>query len=340
MMRLRLIGAFVASVMASCVLGPVAGAAVPYGVAPQSRVLHLSFHKLKGSVSGACSTAIMTSGDYALVQFVGPTIDGTNSCTEELRNDRTGQQTLLRHRTYTNALAFGAPWILFFEVGAPGNGTVLYNIDTHRTAQLKRCGSACSESNKQPIAQPYRLGSQWLAITYQLNAPCGDGIHNWCGPISVTYYNVITHRVLVNPPTPADTAIDLDAPGLVVPLCPPLSDPTGASFTRYGPFAVISIRTGTRLFQSATVLQRCGSTRQREIGDPSALGGGVIGNAHLLLWPAITVAGRSPTWEQGIELPSLTRIAFAIPGTAFVDNEAVYAATATGKVSVARLPGT
>src|SRR5262249_33430363 len=147
---------------------------------------------------------VLTSGDYALVPFAGGWAYGVHTCSPvALINDRTGTKTLLRHSTRTEVLAFGAPWILFDESGAGNSDTVLYNIATHKTARLNRCGIACSEMNKEPMS--YRLGSRWLAITFQHYAPCGDGIHDSCGGRSVTYYNVITHQVRVDVTTTPET---------------------------------------------------------------------------------------------------------------------------------------
>jgi hypothetical protein len=152
----------------------VAGSDASGSTAPQpaSIVLDLKFRPVVRFANGGCGPAVLTSGRYALISISSPSPYGC-ATGFVLIDDLTGKRTVIHKSGFTELLAFGAPWIFFFE----HNRFALYNIATKKT---RSCGvPGCVPSGD---AISYALGSRWLETFVQQPGSCGDGVHYGCGP--------------------------------------------------------------------------------------------------------------------------------------------------------------
>jgi len=180
-------------------------------------VLALTFRPVVPFANGNCGGPVWTSGRYALVSISSPT---PYACATSfmLIDDKTGKEKAIRESGVEEVQAFGAPWILFLENGH----YALYNIATKKThsCRVSPCVSAPDGD-----ALGYALGSRWLDAFIQQPGPCGDGVHNGCGPITESFYNIKTGRLRYTPSSSSTTIADLDSPRLFHRVCPPLQGP-------------------------------------------------------------------------------------------------------------------
>jgi hypothetical protein len=302
----------------------VAGAAAAHPL-----VLHLKFRRVAKNVDGNCGNPVLTSGRYAVVSFShGACYSGFL-----LLDDKTGKQAPVHGNGCNEDLAVGAPWVL-----ADCHLTFrLYNIQTQKWRPL-RCGPPGCMPNG---TFAFHVGSRWLQFDVQEAGSCGDGVHNTCGPITHTFYNITTGARRHAPHQTAATIIDLASPTLVRTVCRPLRVPSGGSLTFYGSFAVATDKAGN------LSLERCGSHMQIPIDQRNSAGlrGSLLASDRAVLWPAMDAAGAWQTLD-GVLLPSLRRITIplpqrvTLPGGGFValDSYKLYSTNIDGELWSAGLP--
>jgi hypothetical protein len=304
-------------------------------VAAAPVALHLKFRPVV-RFEGACNHSFFTSGSYALFSLPTPCPDRFPD-RYLLIDDRTGTRTVIRVRGVTTADAFAAPWILLEQNG--NFGFVLYNIDTGRRRPA-RCNIRCGPDG--PFG--YALGTRWLEFFVQHPGSCGDGVHNSCGPVTNTFFNIQTGHSRFQASLSTTMVADLDSRSLFHRVCPPLqaapAAPTGPdvvpgafvpSLTFYGPFA-IAIDAGPTAF-----LERCGSNLRVPIDQPT---GG---------WP--TASRRAVVWQlagqlAGLLLPSLRPFTAQLPASianpgsldTLLDDRDIYVEDGTGRVWGAAFP--
>jgi hypothetical protein len=280
-----------------------------------SSVLDLKFRSVVRFVDGHCSPLALTSGRYALVPVASA---NTNACASRfvLIDDRTDKRTVIHTSGLTELNAFGAPWIFFTENGSD----VLYNIATKKT---RSCGpSGCVPQGGDNFA--YALGRRWLETFVQQPGPCGDGVHNECGPVTQSFYNIKTGRFRHGPPADSTTIADLGSRRLFRRACSPLQVPAGGTLTFYGSFAV-----ATQADQSS-LLERCGGGLQMPIGVSSQGGppGEIVANTHAVLWQVVDQAGAWHGQFAGVFLPSLRRFTATLPSDIPITDSGAIALTA------------
>jgi hypothetical protein len=266
---------------------------------PASIVSDLKFRPVVRFANGHCGPAVLTSGRYALVSVSSPS---SFDCPTGfvLIDDQTHQRTVIHESGLTELLAFGAPWIFFFE----DNRFVLYNIVTKRTrnCDVPRCvpsGEAIS----------YAVGRRWLETFVQQPGSCGDGMHYSCGPVSEAFYNITTGQRRNGSVTNSTTVADLDSGRLFQHVCPPLRVPPGGTLTFYGRFAVATES------DRSSVLERCGSKLHMPVG-MSAQNGPVsspIASTRAVVWTVIDPLGEWHGQIAGVLLPSLRSFTTTVP---------------------------
>jgi len=276
-------------------------------------VLALTFRPVVPFANGNCGGPVWTSGRYALVSISSPT---PYACATSfmLIDDKTGKEKAIRESGVEEVQAFGAPWILFLENGH----YALYNIATKKThsCRVSPCVSAPDGD-----ALGYALGSRWLDAFIQQPGPCGDGVHNGCGPITESFYNIKTGRLRYTPSSSSTTIADLDSPRLFHRVCPPLQVPPApfAGFVYgttlftplafYGSFAVATATNRNWL------LERCGSNLQMPIGMTYQDGpvSPPVASTHAVVWPVIDSIGESHRQLAGVLIPSLRPFTATVP---------------------------
>jgi hypothetical protein len=299
-------------------------------------VLNLKFRLVVGSTTGACDDWVFTSETYALFALPNPT-----HCPSRflLIDDRTGSRRVIRMRGFTIADAFAAPLILFQQNG----NFVLYNIDTG-SLRPAQCSRGCGPG---PFA--YALGTRWVEFFVQQTGSCGDGVHNSCGPITHTFYNIQTGQSRFQASQSDTMVADLDSRSLFHRVCRPLqaapTAPTGPtselaalppSLTFYGRFA-IAINADRTAF-----LERCGSNLHMPIDQPTQSGplGLIMASRRAVVWQTVDQNGLWHGQFAGVLLPSLrpftAQLPASIPNPGFLlsvrDARDLYVLDGTGRV--------
>lgn len=296
---LFLVPATVVALPGSAASGSDASQSVP-------TVLALDFRQVVPFTAGSCG-GFWTSGRYVLVSISAPTPYAC-ATTFVLIDDQTRKHTFIHRRGFTSVLAFGAPWILWNR-----NGTYeLYNFVTKKT-QIPALPNGTAVS--------YAVGRRWLETFIQQPGPCGDGVHNGCGPITEHFSNIQTGHFLRSSSSSSTTIADLNSRRLFQHVCPPLQVPPGGPLggiyqgtavprlTLYGNFAVAT-PTG-----QSWLLERCGSTLQMPIG-MSVENGPVsppVVSSHAVVWKVLDSGGFSHGQLAGVLLPSLQPFTATIP---------------------------
>lgn len=277
---LRLVGV----VLAACAVMLIAAqtqAAVPQAKAPA--VVHLRFRRLGRNVeylegSGRYVGYTHFNGDFVLI------------------DDQTGTETMVPDPCNADG-TLGFPWVGFYC----GSSFRLYNFQTHKWRRLA-CDAVCQGYT---YSQSIRaIGAKWLVVQVPPHDPCGDGVHNSCGPTTYSFYNINTGRPR-SPRTGAGEVVDLNSPSLMRRVCRPLQVPSGQNsafpppLTFFGSFAEVKDPSGI-------YLEKCGSSLQLPVvTTPYAgvlLGNiGVVGFCHF--------GGDL----SGYFLPSLRRFEAAVP---------------------------
>ena len=236
---------------------------------------------------------------------------------------------MIQKSGFAELLAFGAPWIFFFE----HNRFALYNVATKKT---RSCGVPGCVPSGDVIS--YALGARWLETFVQQPGACGDGVHYDCGPVTQSFYNIRAGRIRDGSPAKSTTVADLNSRRLSKRVCAPLRLPPGGSLTFYGSFAVATESDRT------SVLEQCGSSLQMPIGMSYQNGpvSSPVASTRAVLWPVIDPLGLWHGQIAGVLLPSLRRFTASAPSnlgfplalTAF----RLYVAGAHGRLWAARMP--
>lgn len=117
---------------------------------------------------------------------------------DALFDDATGIRTVVntppcrdvsRTPPYIEVESSGAPWVLFGCLYVEK----LYNVITPRWSAF-RCAGACP-GPRTAHRKGARIGARWVELYYQLPGPCGDGIHYDCGPATMRFMGLASHRV-------------------------------------------------------------------------------------------------------------------------------------------------
>jgi hypothetical protein len=257
--------------------------------------LHLAFRAVAHGVSD-----LQVSGPY--VSFTQTASNRQRTVARlVLLDDRTGKR-IATPRGCT--LAFlGDPRVGLYCYSRSSG--LMYDAFNVRTRKLRRL--PCSGSCQRPPANLVAVGSRWFEVEIDPHQPCGDGIHNSCGPTTFAFYNIRTGRQKV-PVTSGSETVELNSPTLTRRLCPPLVEPpgyspttdtgstpttiTGSSFTFDGPFAVAQKPSGI-------YIQRCGSRLDLPLVTPP-YAGSVLENASGVAFCDLDTAS-----TRGFLLPSL-----------------------------------
>jgi len=184
----------------------------------------------------------------------------------------------------------------------------VYNVTTRNWRHVGCSQSPCAgPQGAQTVREA--VGARWVERDEQWPGPCGDGIHNTCGPIKPVFVNIRTGGVRRSWPKSPTAILDLDSPTLARHLCTPLRVPATGSLTMEGQFAVTTTGSGN------SYLQRCGSHRHTVLASPggaSISGGGLWANEHAVFW-AVDSSGMWKGKLAGILLPSFGRFTATIP---------------------------
>jgi hypothetical protein len=287
-------------VVLACGVIASSGTATAGSATPSAATIQLRFRQIPGYADGHCGNALITVGDYALISLAPKP---TESCASYflLINEQTGRRVTIHGSGFEYVLAFGPPWILFFH----NLRFQIYNIDTGKSRPLD-CTGACMPSS----TIGYALGALWLELFVQQQGSCGDGVHYDCGPVTQSFYNLVTHKFRSRQTTTSRTILDLDSPSLLRRVCSPLRVPATGTLSIFGTFAVETQPSGS-------LLERCGSHLQIPIGvgNEGVGGGGMLASGDAVLWNLPTPSGSLSGQLTGILLPSLRRISIALPGT-------------------------
>ena len=223
-----------------------------------------------------------------------------------LFDDRTGKWIVTPNGCDAGVL--GDPWIgLYCDTGFPDQHYEAFNLRTKKLRSLP-CHGLCQQD--YDFQNLVAVGARWFQVEVEPHEPCGDGIHNTCGPTTYAFYNVRTGQQEVPIVTESET-VDLNSPTLVRTLCAPLVEPSGYSptdasannLTFDGSFAVGEETSGL-------YIERCGSNLHVSlVTDP--VGGSVLQNARAI---AFCSYGQTPT--NGLLLPSLTPFTMVAPAVA------------------------
>jgi hypothetical protein len=294
-----------------------AGSAAPVSEAsqPPPIVLNLKFKPVARLGDGGCGPRlpVSTSGHYALVSISSPK-PGACISSFVLIDDRTGKRTVIHTSGFTDLLAFGAPWIFLLKNGHDA----LYNIDTKTTHS---CGASGCVNAPNGDAVGYAAGGDWIETFIQQPGPCGDGVHNGCGPITESFYNIKTGHFRYSSSTGSTTIADLDSPTLFQRVCRPLQVPPGpyggivygaTLFTPLAFFGSFAVATATN---RNWLLERCGSHLQIPIGMTYQDGpvSPPVASTHAVVWPVIDPRGEPDGQLAGVLLPSLRPFTAGVP---------------------------
>ena len=213
--------------------------------------LHLTFRKVASHLTGWP----VGSGRYIAY---GIFRYGIQPWRFVLLDDITGKRTTMTacgHPPVPPPWKLGGPWVAF-DCPSLAKRWQLYNIYTHRWRRL-RCDATCRRNNG--FIEINAVGDKWLALDIVPHQPCGDGIHNECGPRLYLYYNIATGGPKI-PHPPADAFIDLDSPTLTSRLCSPVPSPAGLE--TFPPPLAFDGRFVFVQASSGIYVQGCGSTHQ------------------------------------------------------------------------------
>ena len=353
MTRGRVIAGLVALV-AFTVSGP--GQAAGRSSASGTRTLHLRFSRVMGSDVGAAVASrqyMLAVGDYGAYRI----FDDANGRSWNIDTRPCGNASV-PGPTPGGPGMFGAPWVMFY---CSRGGFALYNI-TNRRWHLIGTSNTGGQAFRDAADYPFEVGARWIKLTYPGDQDCGDHIHFGCGVI-YRYYNIQSRRFQSSPPMSSSSAIDLDSPSLVQPLCKPLLAP-GMGLN--GPAGIVDplgkvaleFSSGDPQFLNNAALevergqwavQRCGSSSTTSIDPlgPSQISGAITANQNAVVWSVIDDLSNWHGQIAGRFLPTLQPFVASVPrslaggkGGPMLDSTHMYVLTGRGALWRAPFPTT
>ena len=223
-----------------------------------------------------------------------------------LFDDRTGKRIVTPRRCVAGVL--GDPWLgLYCSSDVLDQAYEAFNLRT-KTLRSLPCDGLCQQDYY--FQNLVAVGARWFQVEVGPHEPCGDGIHNTCGPTTYAFYDVRTGRHKVPIVTESET-VDLNSPTLVRTLCAPLAQPSGYSptiasansLTFDGSFAVAQETSGL-------YIEQCGSKLHVPLVT-APFAGSVLQNAR-----AIAFCSFGDTAINGFVVPSLTPFTMVSPAVA------------------------
>jgi hypothetical protein len=217
-----------------------------------------------------------------------------------LLDDRTGKRIAIP--ADCDAGVVGDPWVaLYCSSSLLRQSYEVFNVQRRKMRHLPCVGLCRQDYYFQNIVA---VGASWFEVEVEPHEPCGDGVHNTCGPTTFAFYNARTGAQRV--PFVSDSRIiDLDSPTLARPLCRPLIEPAGYAptsifpppLTFYGSFALAQQASGI-------YIERCRSHLHVPVVR-APYEGGVLANAQAVAF--CSQIGPKATPMAGFFLPSLQR---------------------------------
>ena len=274
--------------------------------------LHLKYRVLVSNVQSLVNLGgnrdLVASGRY--VGYLRPSLHPLGE-QFVLVDDKTGKQIAAKWPTSRigRYLAVCSPtlgdtWLAFECDTGSGIRLRFYNLHTRKWRGVA-CDSTCQHVNNPQVLA---VGARWFLLTGAPDAPCGDNVHNDCGPGATLYYSIATGKRGF-PQVDAHTIIDLDSSTLTQPVCRPLQAPlpnVGGYLAAFPPSLTFFGRFAVSEETSGLYVEECGSQLHLPL-----VGAGYEGR---LFGASQAVAfWNSNPQVSGIFLPSLRRFTFNVP---------------------------